>query len=1217
MAHSVSFRSLFFALAASLAFAPCAWSQSAAGSIPIAKDRIVHPIVESDVATLAGNTHPLARPEYDRGLVADETRLERMVLVLQPSTSQQKALDALVEAQQEPASGMYHAWLSPEEYGSHFGVSSGDLARITAWLTAHGFTVEPVPAGRRLVLFSGTAAQVAETFHTEIHSYDVDGAMHIANSEDPQIPRALAPVVAGVLSLHDFRRTSATRSVRAVASPENTQGSTHYLLPADSATIYDLNPQYAAGHNGSGVSIAIVGRSNINLSDVNSFRSYAGLSANTPTVILEGVNPGLVSDDQDESTLDVEWSGGMAPGAAVKFVAAASTSTSDGVDLSAQYIVNHLTAPIMSTSYGSCEAYMGSSELSFYNSLWEQAASEGISSFVSSGDSGAAGCNGGSSSSGSMAGVNGLCSSPYSTCVGGTEFNEGSSSSKYWSSSNGSGGGSAVSYIPEKVWNESASDGGSGLWASTGGISLAYTQPAWQKGVPGATRNGMRAVPDVALTAASHDGYLICEDGSWYVIAGTSAASPSFAGIMSIVDEKQGGVGQGSANPTLYSLIDASENPFHPTPSGNNSVPGVTGFTASGAVFNLATGLGSVDASVLVNVWPSAGTPLPQKGITITPSLSSISILPGNTATVTIAVAGTGGYSGTVTLKATAPSGETVALSTASIKTGASMTLTLSAAATVAAGSGTISISGVSGTYTATASVPVTIEAPVLTLKPASSSVRILQGETATFTVAVSATSGYTQPVTLKATAPSGVTVTFNPASVKSGSSTTATVSATTSAAAGAGSIAITGTSNAFTGTVSEAVTVVAPSLVVTPRSSSVSVFQGQTTTFTVAVSAASGFTQAVTLRATAPSGVTVSFNPASVTPGGTSTATVSASNTAAAGAGSIAITASSGTFTGSSSESVTVKAPSLAVTPKSSSVSVFPGQTATFPVAVSAASGFTQPVTLRATAPSGVTVSFNPASVTSGATATATVSAATTATPGTESIAITGASSVFTASASEPVTVEAPALVITPGSASLSIVQGKTATFTVAVSAASGYTLPVALKATAPSGVTVSFNPASVKPGTGSTVTVSVNLAAVVGTSNITITGTSGAASATATKSLAITASASLTASAAAAKVFVVQGNIATLRVTATTGGSFSGPVALAINGLPAGVSASWVPTYLSGSGAGTSAFLVTLKANGNAPLAAATLQISASGDGITALTTTALQVVGAATGL
>lgn len=331
-------------------------------------------IDESDVVTLQGNVYPLARAEFDRGAVAPETRLARMVLVLAPSEAQQAELDALTESQQDPRSPLYHQWLTPAEYGSRFGVSATDLARVTSWLQSHGFTIEPVSAGRRTVVFSGTAAQVADTFHTEMHSYAVSGQMHLANAQDPQIPAALTPVVSGVLSLHDFRRESQMHSVRSiarpsVAQPENTQGSAHYLFPADYATIYNLNPLYTAGKNGAGSTIAIVGRSNISLSDVSGFRSTSGLVANQPTVVLDGANPGLVSGDQDESTLDVEWAGAVAPNAALSFVVAASTSTTDGVDLSAQYIVNHKTATVMSTSYGSCEASMGSAENAFYNSL--------------------------------------------------------------------------------------------------------------------------------------------------------------------------------------------------------------------------------------------------------------------------------------------------------------------------------------------------------------------------------------------------------------------------------------------------------------------------------------------------------------------------------------------------------------------------------------------------------------------------------------------------------------------------------------------------------------------------------------------------------------------------------------------------------------------------------------------------------------------------------
>lgn len=706
-------------------------------------DRIRGVIVESEVVTLAGNVHPLAQPEFDLGALTPEMRLERMVLVLQADAVRQAELDALTEAQQNPESPLYHQWLTPAEYGARFGASPGDLARISGWLQGHGFTVEPVPAGRRTIVFSGTAAQVEDTFHAQMHRYAVGGQNHLANSEDPQVPKALAPVVAGVLSLHDFRRISATRTITAIATPnsavvENTQGSTHYIFPADFATIYNLNPLYAAGKNGSGASIAIVGRSNINLSDVSSFRSTAGLPANQPTVILDGANPGLVSGDQDEATLDVEWSGAIGSGAAVKYVVAASTQATDGVDLSAQYIVNNKTATVMSTSFGNCEAYMGAAELAFYNSLWQQAASEGISSFVSSGDSGAAGCNSGSSTSGSRADVNGLCSSPYATCVGGTEFNEGANSPIYWGTTNGAGGGSVLSYIPEKVWNESASYGGSGLWSSGGGVSSTYTQPGWQVGVPGANSNGMRALPDVALTAAGHDGYLICENGSWYVVAGTSAASPSFAGIMSLVVQKQNGAGQGNANPALYGRLSAGTNPFHPTPTGNNSVPGVSGFTASGAAYNLATGLGSVDANLLVNGWAESGGTAPQKGFTLKPSVTALSLLQGKTATFTIALAATGGFSDSVALKAMAPSGMTVSFSPTSIKPGASTTATISAAS-VAAGSYSITITGTSASIATKTSMAVQVK-PAPAIKLGLSTALIQMTSSGTQTVTVTAT---------------------------------------------------------------------------------------------------------------------------------------------------------------------------------------------------------------------------------------------------------------------------------------------------------------------------------------------------------------------------------------------------------------------------------------------------------------------------------------------
>jgi subtilase family serine protease len=729
MPKQVKFLSPLFAF-----LAVCGLGTSALAQAPTS--RVAARIDETQVTTLLGNVHPMARGDSDQGVVTAETPLEHLVLQLEPSAGQQAALDTLVEAQHDPHSHLYHQWLTPAEYGSRFGASLQDLSRITGWLTGHGFAVNEIAVNRRQITFSGNAGQVEDTFHTQIHRFLVDGVNHIANTQDPQIPAAMAGVVSGILSLHNFRHVSDIQSrVSLEVRPRYTSGSAHYLFPADWAAIYDLNPLYKAGTNGAGTSIAIVGRSNINLADISSFRSAAGLPPRNPTVILVSTNPGLVAGDQDESTLDVEWSGAIAPSATVKFVVGASTSTTDGIDLSAQYVVNHAIATVMSTSYGSCEVEMGSAELSFYNSLWQQAASEGITSLVSSGDAGVAGCYSGSSSSASSAGVNGLCSSPYSTCVGGTEFNEGSNSTVNWAANNGAGSGSALNYIPEEVWNESAAKGGSGLWASGGGVSLYFSQPAWQRGVSGiGAANGMRAVPDVSVSASAHDGYIIIENGSYYVISGTSAASPSVAGVMALVGQSKGGAGQGNANPSLYALLSASRNPFHATPSGSNNVPGVSGFTASGAAYNLATGLGSVDGSMLVTEWGSgSNTSTPKIDFVLTPSASQGTLLPGKTTTFTLSVTESGAGRNKVSLTATAAPGLTGSISPASITPGTTATVTMTAAPTIASGAKNIVVTGtdITGTQTSTYTLTV-VPPPTLSLYAASTSMAVVQSSSGT-----------------------------------------------------------------------------------------------------------------------------------------------------------------------------------------------------------------------------------------------------------------------------------------------------------------------------------------------------------------------------------------------------------------------------------------------------------------------------------------------------
>ena len=573
-------------------------------------------IDNNDTVILRGNVHPLARPKFDRGLTDPSLPMERMILTLRLSDGKKAELDGLLTELHDPASPNYHHWLTPEEFGARFGPSSEDIDAITGWLVSSGFVIDEVAKGRMWINFSGSVAAVEPAFHTQIHNYYVNGKLHYANDRDPSIPQGLSDLVAGIVSLHDFPLKMMNTGARPV-QPDYTNGSTNYLSPGDFAIIYNVNALYNAGTNGSGQSIAIVGRTHPSTagSDWAAFRSTMGLPANPPTIIVNGPDPGDVNSDEDfEANLDVEWSGAVAENASILFVTSKSTAT-DGVDLSAQYIVDHNLAPVMSTSFAECEADLGTAENSFYNGLWLQAAVQGITSFVASGDSGAAGCDADDESraTGGRA-VNGLASTPYNVAVGGTEFNEGSGT--YWNTANGSGDVSVISYIPEVAWNQSG--GGNGLLASGGGASSLYGKPAWQA-APGVPAGNNRWVPDVALSAATHDSYLVVQDGGLYGVGGTSAASPSFAGIMALVVQKRG-QRQGNGNVQFYQIGNAQYGSggatvFHNITSGNNSVPGVTGYTCTGG-YSAVTGLGSIDADALVNaetVFPGAPT-----GVTVT-----------------------------------------------------------------------------------------------------------------------------------------------------------------------------------------------------------------------------------------------------------------------------------------------------------------------------------------------------------------------------------------------------------------------------------------------------------------------------------------------------------------------------------------------------------------------------------------------------------------------
>ncbi len=600
-------------LAASLAVAAAFAAATGIDALPPRID-------DGDRVVLHGNVHPLAQPAYDVGLTNPALPMERMILSLKPRADRLADLQRLLTAQQDPSSPDYHRWLTPEQFGARFGPSSDDLAAVEGWLASQGFVVDEVAKGRLWINFTGRVDDVDRAFRTEIHDYLIGTKLHHANATDPSIPRALSDIVAGVVSLHDFRAQPMHRLVRAVGAPgatpnTNMTNGSHTLSPADFATIYDVNPLYATGIDGTGQSIAIVARTDINLSDVQYFRSFFGLPPNDPQFILNGPDPGIVPDDELEGDLDAEWGGAIARNATVKFVISKSTASSGGEALSAQYIVNNNLAPVMSESFGLCESSLGTSGNAFYNNLWTQAATQGITAFVSSGDNGAAGCDKASATTGTVAAVNGICSSPNSVCVGGTQFMDTANPDAFWAPTNDPVTyGSAFAYVPEQGWNESGSvAGGSELWSSGGGASVVYGKPAWQV-APGVPSDGARDVPDVSLSAAAHDGYLVYKEHSasssgLVVVEGTSASSPSLAAVMTLIVQKTGSR-QGNANPRFYQLASAQYGGggaavFHDVTVGDNTVPGVTGYSC-GAGYDQVTGLGSIDAWALANNWTTS-----------------------------------------------------------------------------------------------------------------------------------------------------------------------------------------------------------------------------------------------------------------------------------------------------------------------------------------------------------------------------------------------------------------------------------------------------------------------------------------------------------------------------------------------------------------------------------------------------------------------------------
>jgi len=670
-----------------LAFSAIPWV-SASGQTPDAQAatatqaarvpaRVTQTVDEGNRVMLHGNVHPMARAEFDQGAVADSQPASRMTLLLQRSQDQETALRQLLQQQQDKSSPNFHKWLAPDQFGKQYGPADTDIQAVTDWLTSRGFTGIKVGAGRTTVEFSGNVGQVSSAFQSQIHHFFVDGKMHVANVSDPQIPAALAPVVAGVLSLHDFkpraqvhglgtfRKTKATGEVKplftfAGCGTGNAPVPCYAVGPGDFAKIYNV-PYTPGTIDGTGVTIAIVQDSNLNVADVTQFRTLFGLPANftNNNIIVNGPDPGIqgptsVSGDEVEADLDAQWAGAVAPGATIDVVVSQDSQSigTFGIDLSAIYIIDNNIAPIMSESFGACEAGLGVAGEQFYQALWQQASAQGITVILSSGDSGSAACDPAAAPANQDVAtqglnVSGLASTPYNVAIGGTDFQNGTVPSPFWNTSNAATTQvSAKSYIPESTWNDScaamaiagnlslatctatiinanntsgapnfgidvvAGGGGPSSLVTTGtGAGPVNPKPVWQQMVNGNPADGFRDIPDVSFFAGN--GF----NGSFYIICQQDAntgtgSSTSSCDLNSPFNDFQGvggtsagapafagvmalvnqktGQRQGNANFVLYQL-------YKKNTAGTICASNTAAVTATGCIFyDTVTGNNSV-----------------------------------------------------------------------------------------------------------------------------------------------------------------------------------------------------------------------------------------------------------------------------------------------------------------------------------------------------------------------------------------------------------------------------------------------------------------------------------------------------------------------------------------------------------------------------------------------------------------------------------------------
>jgi hypothetical protein len=1037
---------------------------------------------------------PVLRDAIDLGLAPGSTRLDRMMLLLEPSAAQAWALDAELEAQQESGSCEYHRWLTPQQFADRFANAASDVNAVADWLRAEGFTVAPVPASRGWIEFSGTAAQVNQAFGVAVHAYSTASGMRFAVRSAISVPAALSPVIHGLVSLDGSKAAAAITAPQALSRTAAELAGETELSHAEA-----LTPRLAAKAmhldgvpQGAGEAVDIPSRSNIRAEDIASFRSAFGLTTNPVAISTAGADPGF-TPDRAAAELAASWAGVAAPAARVVVVPAGSTTATDGVDLSLAAIVDGNLAHTVAVGYSACEAALSESHRAFYSALYRQAAAQGMSMIVATGDSGAAACEAAGVDVPVTSGlaVNALAATEWDTAVGAAAF--------------------ASSGLSEyAAW--SPVHAGEPAYATGGGRSANVKAPLWQEGVDASA--AARALPDVSLPtgvdAAFSRGLAFCFSGSeassGCALArsgGSAAAAAIFAGVSAAIAQQNGP--QGNLTPRLYALRGRT-GVFSDVQQGSAQLPciagsagcdgsGMLGYEAT-AGYDLASGLGVPDASALLVAWPDAGTTVPTVTLTVSPTQPNTTYNPSATITLTATVAFTGGATPTGSVNfADSATGSNLNSSPVTLDASGKASVTVTGGMPQGGNTITAQYSGDS-TYAAANSQALTVNiqpsSTVTTVVPSTTTPVVGVAFPVTVTVAVNTPPAGTASPTGK------ITLTLD--GLPYASADAVTTSGKTSAGFnvtinGGGShnlqASYAGDSNYVSSTAATvSVTASKGATVTTLTATPPTLSAGVAETLTATIAAASGsggssntFTGTVTFYDGASQ-----LGTANVTSG---TATLSNVNLSTTSTHVItAVYSGDSSWAGSTSNAVTLKAVlipttvTLAVSPSTAA----PGQVVTMTATVTPT---TAPASNVEQNPTGNVVFYNGTTILATVALTAAGNNTSTAQlvfanlpAGTDTLtAVYAGDSYYAAATSNAVTIVVQDFTLVPGpnnpSSDLDIVKGNSGTFAFTVSGVGGFNAPIAITCTVPATdyMTCTPNVSTISPGGTVTFTVSTFL--------------------------------------------------------------------------------------------------------------------------------------------